>query len=104
MALREFLETPSARAFMRAYLRAIRFVVQSPAREIAEIEASFFPGVSLQALSAAVSRYQQLGTWRTNPVITREQYDVAADVFIFAGVFKQRFPYEDVVVSTLQSL
>jgi NitT/TauT family transport system substrate-binding protein len=99
MAMREFLETEKARAFMRAYHRALRFVIQSPAEEIAGVEASFFPGISVEAIAAAISRYQQLGTWRSDPAITREQYEMAMDVFIFAGVFKERYPYEDVVVS-----
>src|SRR5262249_5871734 len=41
MAPREFLGTEPARAFRRAYERALRFVIQSPAREVAEVEASF---------------------------------------------------------------
>src|SRR5205823_2516755 len=101
MATREFLATPKAQAFMRAYHRALRFVIQSPARDIAEAESSFFPGISIPAITAAVARYQQLGTWRSDPRITREQYEAAMDVFIFAGVFKERYPYEDVVVSFL---
>jgi NitT/TauT family transport system substrate-binding protein len=101
MATREFLKTPKAHAFMRAYHRALRFVIQSPHQEVAEAEASFFPGISIEAIGAAVARYQQLGTWRSDPAITREQYEVAMDVFIFAGVFKERYPYEDVVVSSI---
>ena len=99
MAMREFLTTDKLRAFMRAYLRALRFVIQSPAREIAEIEATYFPAYSIEALTAAISRYQQLGAWRSDPRITREQYEAAMDVFIFANVFKERYVYEDVVVS-----
>jgi NitT/TauT family transport system substrate-binding protein len=99
MARREFLTTDSAKAFMHAYERALRFVIQAAAAEIAEIEGSFFPGYSAEAISAAVSRYQQLGTWRSDPRITREQYELAMDIFIFANVFKDRYVYEDVVVS-----
>jgi NitT/TauT family transport system substrate-binding protein len=98
MATREFLQTPEAAAFKRAYLRSLRFVIQSPAREIADLEAPFFPGVPADAMAAAISRYQQLGTWRSDPNITREQYEVAMDIFIFAGTFKERYAYEDVVV------
>src|SRR5262245_43175795 len=101
MAMREFLKTGEAAAFMRAYLRALRFVIQSPASEIAEIEAGYFPGVSIEAITAAISRYQQLGTWRSDPRITREQYEMAMDIFIFANVFKERYVYEDVVVSVV---
>jgi NitT/TauT family transport system substrate-binding protein len=98
MATREFLQTPEAAAFKRAYLRSLRFVIQSPAREIADLEAPFFPGVPMDAMASAISRYQQLGTWRSDPNITREQYEVAMDIFIFAGTFKERYAYEDVVV------
>lgn len=101
MATREFLATDNARSFMNAYLRALRFVIESPAPEIAEVEASFFPGVSVEAISAAIARYQQLGTWRSDPRITRQQYEVAMDIFIFANVFTERYVYEDVVVSIL---
>lgn len=99
MATREFLATDKAKAFKRAYLSALRFVIETPAREIAEVEASFFPAVSTEAIAAAISRYQKLGTWRADPRISREQYELAMDIFIFAGVYKHRYAYEDVVVS-----
>jgi NitT/TauT family transport system substrate-binding protein len=101
MATRDFLTTDKANAFMRAYLRSLRFVIESPAREIAAVETAFFPGISIDALTEAISRYQQLGTWRTDPRITREQYDVAMRIFLFAGVFTESYPYEDVVVSMI---
>jgi len=101
MATREFLATDRAQAFMRAYLRGLRFVIESDAREIAEIEAAYFPGVSVDAIAAAISRYQQLGTWRSDPRITREQYEMAMDIFVFANVFKERYVYEDVVGSII---
>ena len=98
MATREFLATDTAQAFMRAYTRSLRFVIQAAAGEIAEIEGPYFPGISPQALAEAISRYQQLGTWRSDPRITRELYEMAMDIFIFANVFKERYVYEDVVV------
>ena len=99
MAMRGFLETDKAQAFMRAYRRALRFVVESPAGAIAEAIAPFFPGISPGVLAASAARYQKLGCWRLDPGITREQYEVAMDVFLFSGVFKERYPYEDVVVN-----
>ncbi|HYR42770.1 MAG TPA: ABC transporter substrate-binding protein [Terriglobia bacterium] len=99
MATREFLSTAKAQAFMRAYRRSLQFVIESPAQGVAKAEASFFPHVPAGAIESAVARYQQLGTWRLDPTITREQYETAMDVFIYAGVFKERFAYEDVVAS-----
>jgi NitT/TauT family transport system substrate-binding protein len=101
MATHEFLATDKAKAFMRAFLRGLRFAIESPATEIAEIERSFFPQASVEAIAAAVSRYQRLGTWRSDPRITREQYELAMDVFLFSGVFKTRYRYEDVVTSII---
>ncbi|MBI4471864.1 MAG: ABC transporter substrate-binding protein [Acidobacteria bacterium] len=100
MASREFLETAQARSFMKAYRRALAYVIESPAPVVAESEASFFPGLLSNVLAAAISRYQKLGCWRHDPTITREQYETAMDVFIYSGVFKERYPYEDVVTKT----
>ncbi|PYS49878.1 MAG: hypothetical protein DMG13_22405 [Acidobacteria bacterium] len=83
---------------MRAYRRALRFVSESPAGHVAEAEARFFPGISADVVAASISRYQRLGNWRLDPAITREQYEAALDVFLHAGVFRERFPFEDVVV------
>ena len=97
MATREFLRTAKAQAFMRAYRRSLRFVIESSPLDIAAAEASFFPGIPLDVMEAAIARYQQLGTWRPDPMITQEQYDTAMEIFVHTGVFKERFAYEDVV-------
>jgi NitT/TauT family transport system substrate-binding protein len=97
MAMPEFLGTPEAAAFMRAYRAALNWVNDAPAGEIADRESSLFEGISRTALAATIARYQSLGTWRRDPVIPRDQYEVALDAFIHAGVFKDRFSYEDVV-------
>ena len=98
MARHEFLGTAKAQAFMRAYRRSLRFVIESSPLDIATAEASFFPAIPLDVMEAAIARYQQLGTWRLDPTINRDQYDTAMDIFLDAGVFKERFAYEDVVV------
>jgi NitT/TauT family transport system substrate-binding protein len=98
MALPEFLETDRARRFVRAYRRALLWADQTLAEAIAETESRYFPDVSRSALAGAIAQYQELGTWRTDPEIPRDQYEVAMDVFIQTGIFSRRFPYEDVVV------
>jgi NitT/TauT family transport system substrate-binding protein len=97
MALPSFLESAVARAFMKAYRRALEWTNNAPPDEIAAAEAPYFPNVSRAALSAAIGQYQQLGTWRLDPAIPRDQYETAMDIFLAGGVFSRRFPYEDVV-------
>jgi hypothetical protein len=100
MAMPDFLKTERSAAFNRAYRRALEWVNDAAAEDIAEKEAPMFPGISKPSLVAAIARYQQLGTWRRNPVIPREQYEVAMDAFIHAGLFRERYAYEDVVLNT----
>lgn len=97
MAMPSFLETDPARSFIRAYRRALDFVNDTPASDIAQCILPMFNGLSNAALTAAIARYQQLGTWRRDPAIPRDQYEVSMDAFIHAGVFNRRFRYEDVV-------
>jgi NitT/TauT family transport system substrate-binding protein len=99
LAKREFLQTDEAQAFLRVYRRAREWVDQAPAREVAAAEAHFFPGVSSNALGAAVARYQQLGCWDGGIEIPRALYDQALEVFLAAGTISRRYPYEEVVVT-----
>jgi len=97
MAMPAFLKSDKARAFMRAYRRSLKWVQEAPAGQIAEREQRFFTDYSLNSLTAAIARYQKLGTWPADPVISREEYEVSMTAFIHAGVFDRRFSYEDVV-------
>jgi NitT/TauT family transport system substrate-binding protein len=97
MATREFLRTEAATAFRNAYRQSLLWVNQSPAPQIADAVKPFFPGFSTDVLTATVTRYQQLGCWNHDGSISRQQYEVAQDVFLHSGIFKERYPYEDVV-------
>jgi NitT/TauT family transport system substrate-binding protein len=99
LALREFLATERARAFLRAYRRSRRWVQEATASEVAKKEASFFPGVSFAALTAAIGRYQKLGAWQGDIAIPRDLYEQALEVFWHGGAIRQRHPYEQVCVS-----
>lgn len=93
----EWLETDMARAFLRAYRRALRFIADSPAEAVAEVVAPLFEDTGREALTRCIAAYQHLGNWRTDPSITPDEYMVTLDVFEEAGSFSQRYAYEDVV-------
>jgi NitT/TauT family transport system substrate-binding protein len=104
MASREFLETDAAKAFIRAYVRARRWVNHAPAEEVAEREAEFFPRTDRNALTRTIARYQALGCWDGDLAITRERYEQALNVFLHSGKISRRYPYEDVVVRPPEEL
>jgi len=104
MASREFLKTDAAKAFIRAYARARRWVNQAPAKDVADREIEFFPQVDRDALTKTIARYQALGCWDGDLTITRERYEQALNVFLHSGKISRRYPYEDVVVHPPEEL
>jgi NitT/TauT family transport system substrate-binding protein len=99
-ASRGWLETDMAKAFMRAYTRARKYVTESPAEEIAaqEAEAGFFPGIDRQILADTIKAYQKLGCWLGNTAISTPSYETLLDVFMFSDLIDQRYDYNSVIV------
>jgi hypothetical protein len=79
-------------------------VNQTPAEEVADREAEFFPQTHRDALIKTIARYQDLGCWDGDLMITRERYEQALNVFIHSGKISRRYPYEDVVVHPPEEL
>ncbi|HZT31305.1 MAG TPA: ABC transporter substrate-binding protein [Bryobacteraceae bacterium] len=94
-ASRAFLETETARAFVRAYRRSRAWARETSAREVARVEQAFFPGIHEAALTAAIERYQQLGCWDQDIAIPRDLYDQA--LAVFRDHLTRAHAYEDVV-------
>ena len=95
-AKREWLATDMAKAFMRAYRKTRRYMVETPAADIAKVEKSYFPNIGLDVLTDCIATYQQLGCWTPHVEITQAAYDKALDVYEYNGLVKQRYRYEQV--------
>ena len=94
-----WLRTNEAKRFMRAYRKARRWVIETPAAAIAEAEASFFPGIAGPVLTNTIAAYQSLGCWTPHVEITRPAFEVTLDVFEHARLITRRHAYDDVVVA-----
>jgi NitT/TauT family transport system substrate-binding protein len=97
-ASRAWLDTDMARAFMRAYTRARRYVIETPAAGVAAAVAGFFPSIDSDVLVSTIASYQGLGCWTPDPSISREAYENLLDVFLFSGLISRRHPYAAAVV------
>ena len=82
---------------MRAYRKARAWVIDTPAAEIAEAEASFFPDTDRDVLTRTIATYQKLGCWTPHVEITRSAFEVTLDVFQHVRLITKRHKYEDVV-------
>lgn len=98
-ATREWLGTEMAMAFMRAYRKARNYIIDTPAAEIAEAEAEYFPGIERSVLVETIAAYQRLGCWDPQPAISQTAYERLLDVFEYAGGISQRYPYEALVTA-----
>jgi NitT/TauT family transport system substrate-binding protein len=96
---RSWLATDAAKAFMRAYRKAQAWVIETPAREVARVEASFFEGTDPVVLERTIADYQKLGNWAPTPAIPRDLYEAALDVFAHSGLITRRHPYDAVIVT-----
>jgi len=98
-ATREWLATDMAKRFMAAYRRARAWLIETPAAEVARVEASFFPDVPSAVLTATIATYQRLGNWTPHVEITPPAWEATVDIFLHAGLITRRHRYEDVIAS-----
>src|SRR5512140_2301047 len=96
-ATREWLGTDAAKRFTRAYRKARAWLIATPAAKVAEVEATFFPGIHPEVLTQTIATYQKLGCWTPQVEITRAAFEVSLDVFQYAGLITKRHRYEDVI-------
>jgi NitT/TauT family transport system substrate-binding protein len=92
-----WLKTDAARRFMRAYRKARAWLLATPASQVAEAEAAFFPEIARPVLATTIAYYQKLGCWAPHAEITRPAFEVTLDVFEHARLITRRHRYEDVV-------
>ncbi len=97
-ATRSWLETEQAAAFMRAYRKACKTLLETPAAEIAAVETDFFPQIERQVLTDTIATYQKLGCWSENPEISRQSYDTLLDVFSHNGMIGKRHDYQAAII------
>ena len=96
-ASRDWLKTPEAKRFTRAYRKARRWVNEAPPAEVAKSEKSFFPAIDQSVLAKTIEYYQKLGCWSGDIAVPRQPYEVSLDVFLHSKLITRRHPYEQVV-------
>jgi NitT/TauT family transport system substrate-binding protein len=95
-AKRDWLATDVAKAFMRAYAKTRKYMIETPATEIAKAEKPYFPNTDEAVLADCIATYQHLGCWTPHVEITRPAFDVTQDVFQHFGTLKERVSYDQV--------
>lgn len=95
----DWLDTDDARRFTAAYRASRAWVNSADPMDVAKAEASFFPGMAVEAIADAVAFYQQLGNWGGGIAIDSQDYETALDVFAHSKLISKRHAYHDVIVA-----
>ncbi|MDR6226448.1 ABC transporter substrate-binding protein [Desmospora profundinema] len=83
--------------FVRALYKGQRWVDTHTPEEIADEVESFFPDTDRTIVVQVLERYQEQGSWATDPVIDLEEYDRLLEVMDQAGELPSRLPFADVI-------
>ncbi|MDH5784325.1 MAG: ABC transporter substrate-binding protein [Chromatiales bacterium] len=100
-ASRDWLRGEKAKAFMRAYRKSQRYVLEAEAEEIAarQQEYGFFTEIDPRVLANTIRAYQQLGCWQQTPDIPQADYENLLDVFAFCSGEERRYPFNAAIVA-----
>lgn len=95
-ATRDWLKTDMAKAFMRAYTKTRKYMIEEQAAAIAKAEKPYFPDIDESVLADCIATYQKLGCWTPHVEITQQAYEAAMDIFEYNGLLNARYDYDQV--------
>ncbi len=83
--------------FTNAVYKGQQWVAQHSAEEIAAVVGESFPDTDPALLASAIRRYQEIGAYSTDPILTEESFDLLQTVMTQAGELTQTAPHDKVV-------
>ena len=99
MAKESWLEKNAdlAEGFIRAIIKAIKYVNETPAETVAPYLVEYFAGTSVQSLAASVERYKAIDSWRKEMTVTEESFNRLQDIIEGAGELQRRASLSELV-------
>ena len=88
-------------AFMRAILKGIEFVMSKDDLTVAKSLEKSFVGTSIQDLEKAVAAYKAIGAFKTDPVMSEEDFNKLIDILRFANVLEGEVAYSDIIDNSI---
>ncbi len=85
--------------FTNAIYKAMLWMNAHSAEEAAEVAASSFPNLDESILLNSIRRYQSLGVWAANPLISEESYARFHEAAKNSGEIPGEIPYQSIVVN-----
>lgn len=83
--------------FTRAIYNAQTWVDSHSAKEIAASIQTFFPDINLQILEMSIDRYQTQGSFATDPILDKAEWENLQNIMDEAGELPKRIEYKTLV-------
>ena len=87
----------SAEGFLRAVMKAIKYVNETPETTVAPMLTGHFEGTSEASLAASVKRYKEIDSWRKEMTVSAESFNRLQDIIENAGELTRRVNYTELV-------
>jgi NitT/TauT family transport system substrate-binding protein len=84
-----------------AIYKAQQWTAAASATDLAKVLEPYFPGITAQAMTAAVKRYRRLKIWKTTPVVEPSAIEKFQDILVQGNVLEssKRVKFADLVVT-----
>ena len=87
----------TAKAFLRALLRGVRFAQTEDASVVAEHLVDYFPSTSAASLAVSVTSYRSIDAWVSDMAMTEESFERLQDIIESAGELERRADFAALV-------
>ena len=89
--------TTTAEGFLYAVTKAVKYIHENDATDVAPSLTKYFEGVSETALCASVQRYKNIDAWRTELSMTEESFNRLQDIIDNAGELEKRITMNKII-------
>lgn len=83
--------------FIRAIVKAQKWVAQATDNEIAKAMQPYFPDTDIPTLEIVAKSYRETDSWMKTPVMTEDAFNRLLDIMDFNGVLKERVDFKELV-------
>ena len=90
-----------AEGFVRAVMKAIKYVNETPAATVAPYLTEYFEATSVDSLAASVDRYKAIDSWRAEMTVSEESFTRLQDVIEGAGELQRRATLGELVDNSI---
>ena len=92
MAKNSWLKKNTSRAegFIRAIMKAAKYLSETDENTVAGYLTKYFDGVSKQAIAASVKRYKEIDAWQMDLMMTEDGFNRLQDIIEGAGELEKR--------------